>query len=285
MKWIRKQRRFIGWFLFLFGVGIFCLQSGFLFLHEKYHIEYVDQRLFYMLNIICVICLFLGCYLSFKITKRVKQISMTIVIIFVLLHVGLLIDSHRKVKHVIRSSPDFNHVLIIKENVENHHAVYYRNLYGIFSRPHTSLPGHTVGEFKVDWLANDVAVVTYVTDDDMIQQFIGTYGDRSDGHAYYYVGAEITGYWQGDQYEVISDTEGITVTTHGEKELFTWENVEQFGTLAIVLKKDNNAIWTIALNENFVVQEEASQTGHISLYQATMEKNQPIILQKLSLDE
>src|SRR5690625_849311 len=117
MKWIRKQRRFIGWFLFLFGVGIFCLQSGFLFLHEKYHIEYVDQRLFYMLNIICVICLFLGCYLSFKITKRVKQISMTIVIIFVLLHVGLLIDSHRKVKHVIRSSPDFNHVLIIKENV------------------------------------------------------------------------------------------------------------------------------------------------------------------------
>lgn len=65
---------------------------------------------------------------------------------------------------------------------------------------------------KVEWLANDVAAVTYKTADHKTQQFIGTYGDRGSGRSYYYVGAEIHGKWEGGNAEVISDQEGITVT-------------------------------------------------------------------------
>lgn len=274
----RNTIRLLGWLLFLVGVGIFCMESGFLVFHEKYTIEHIDQRLFYLLNILCIICLITGCYLCFTFTKRIKQISLIAVIIFSLLHLGLLFDTQTKINHVIRFSPDYKHVLIIKEDIDSGQAIYHRSLYGIFSRPHTSLPGQPKGEFKIDWLANDVVAVTYKTRDDTIQQYIGTYGDRGNGH-YYYVGSEIAGHWEGDRYEVSSDTAGITVIDHGNKELFTWENIEQFGTLAIVLKKDNHARWTIALNENFTVQNGNFLSGNISLYQATMENNQPIILQ------
>lgn len=41
----------------------------------------------------------------------------------------------------------------------------------------------------------------------------------------------------------------IPIKVNGEKELFPWENIEQFGTLAISLK-GNNGVWSIALNEN-----------------------------------
>ncbi|MDR9794096.1 hypothetical protein GBG21_03225 [Aeribacillus pallidus] len=71
-----------------------------------------------------------------------------------------------------------------------------RSYYGILARPKERLPYKTDGEFKVEWLANDIAVVTYKTVDHTIQQFIGTYGDRGYGRFYYYAGAEIHGRWR-----------------------------------------------------------------------------------------
>ncbi len=143
------------------------------------------------------------------------------------------------------------------------------------------LPYQTNGKMKVEWLANDVAAVTYKTADHKTQQFIGTYGDRGSGRSYYYVGAEIHGKWEGGNAEVISDQEGITVTQNGETELFDWDHIQQFGTLAVVLMKDDEAVWTISLNENFKVDSAASTppSGNISLYKATMKENKPITLQ------
>ncbi|MED1563105.1 hypothetical protein AJ85_09975 [Alkalihalobacillus alcalophilus ATCC 27647 = CGMCC 1.3604] len=116
----------------------------------------------------------------------------------------------------------------------------------------------------------------------MLQQFIGTYGDRGRGGAYYYVGPEIHGVWQGTGAEVVSNSEGISVMVDGDRELFTWKNVFQFGTLAIVLKKDDEAAWTISLNENFNFHTDASipASGNITLYEATMDKTVPFVLER-----
>lgn len=45
--------------------------------------------------------------------------------------------------------------------------------------------------------------------------------------------------------------------------------------------KDDEAVWTISLNENFKVDSAASTppSGNISLYKATMKENKPITLQ------
>ncbi|PAV27968.1 hypothetical protein CIL05_19060 [Virgibacillus profundi] len=281
MKQKGKLIKIAGWILFLFAFGFFCLQMGYLFAHERFQVEYIDNRLFYLINISCVICLSLAIFLLLTLTKKWKWIGTGVVIVFIIVNGVLLTFSNQEVKNITSISPNFKQVLSIKENIESGNAVYYRSYYGILARPQEKLPYVTDGEFQVEWLANDVAAVTYKAADNTIHQFIGTYGDRGTGRSYYYVGAEIHGRWKGNNAEVVSNTEGITVTQNGKTELFEWDNIVQFGTLAVVLMKNNEAAWTIALNENFQMHSNSAipPSGEISLYQATMEKNKPIILQ------
>src|SRR5690625_2478119 len=277
----RKLTKIIGWILFSLTIGSFCLQMGYLFVYARFQVEYIDNRLFYIINIFCLICLSFAVPLLLKLTKKFKLISASIVVIFISVQVIMLVSGNQEIKNITSVSPDLKHVLSIKENIETGDAVFYRSYYGILARPKEKLPYKTIGEFKTEWLTHDVAAVTYKTVDNTIQQYIGTYGDRAGGGSYYYVGAEINGIWQGNNVEVVSDTEGISVTANGKSELFEWDNIHQFGTLAIVLKKNNEAVWTISLNANFEVHSAASEptVGNISLYEATMEQNQPITLQ------
>ena len=128
-------------------------------------------------------------------------------------------------------------------------------------------------------LADDTAAVTYKAADKTIHQYIGTYGSR-DGLSYYYVGPSIYGRWSGPDAVVIAGQQGIEVRQGGRSESFDWDQVVQFGTLAIVLVREGEARWTISLNENFKVQSESlvAPIGDITLYQATMEKNKPVKL-------
>lgn len=276
-----KWTKIIGWILFLFAVGFFCLQSGYLYVRNRYQVEYIDDRLFYIINIIWVICLFLAILLLLKLTRRFKLISVSIVSIFILVHAALLVDRNREIINITSVSPDFKQVFSIKENAKTGDAVYYRSYYGILGRPKEVLPNEIAGEYTVEWLANDIAAFTYQTADNTLQQFIGTYGERKNGMSYYYVGAEIQGQWQGDNIKVISNPDGIAITENKNTELFEWDNIQQFGTLAVVLKKNNEAVWTISLNENFVVRSDSSAptVGNISLDKVSTEKNQPLTFQ------
>ncbi|ASK64085.1 hypothetical protein CFK37_18960 [Virgibacillus phasianinus] len=277
---ISKLTKIIGWILFLLAIAAFCVQLGFLYVDAKFQATYIDNRLFYIINIFCIFSLVLAVLVLLRLTKRFKIVLTSIVVVFIVVQAVMLIGSNQEIKNITSVSPDWKHVLSIKENTETGNAVYYRSYYGILARPKEKLPYETSGEFKVEWLAKDVAAVTYKTADNTIQQYVGTYGDRGSGRSYYYVGAEIHGKWQGNNIEVISDTKGITVTENGESELFDWDSIHQFGTLAVVLKKNDEAVWTISLNENFEVHSAASEktVGTISLYKATMGDSQPIIL-------
>ena len=271
----------VGWVLFAISIGIFTFQMGYLFISEKYQVEYIDDRLFYIINILCILFLTLAILLLIQFKKKLKCIGAGIAFIFIIVHILLLVSSNQAVKNITSISPDWKHVLSIKENVENGTAMYYRGHYGILARPKERLPTDTNGEFQVEWLADDIAAVTYEAKDNTIQQFIATYGDRGSGGSYYYVGAEIHGHWQGDNIQLISDTEGITVLEDGNSELFEWQNIQQFGTLAVVLKRDNEAAWTVSLNENFEIYSDAPEStgGNIRIYKATMEKNEPVTLE------
>lgn len=273
-----------GWMLLLFAVGFFCLQMGCLYAHERFQAEYVDDRLFYIINILCFIFLALAIILLLKPSKIWLWAISGLAVVFILASGGLLVASNKEIKNITSLSPDYKHVVSIKEKTKSGDAVYLRSYFGILARPKERLPYKTDGMFKVKWLANDIAAVTYKTADGKIEQFIATYGDRSDGRSYYYVGSEIQGKWQGKNTKVVSDTKGITVIVGGRIEFFDWRHIKQFGTLAIVLEKQKQAVWTISLNDNFVVPALSGvpKTGDISLYQATMRDNKPIILHNQS---
>ncbi|GGP12022.1 hypothetical protein [Oceanobacillus neutriphilus] len=277
-------QKVVGIIVLLIGAGLFCLQLGYLYVQSNYQMAYIDHRLFYFINIACMICLLLAILLLLSTTKKFNLISTGITVLFIAAQLIMLSGSNQLVKSVTMLSPDKKHVLAIKEDLQTNEVVYYRPYFGIFARAQERLPASVAGELKVEWLANDIAAVTYQTIGKSNRQFIATYGDRGGRTSYYQVGAQIHGTWQGENVELISDPEGITITTDGETEHFNWENTQQFGTLAIILEKDNEAAWTISLDENFEVTSDMTQytDENITLYRATMDDNEPVKLQRQS---
>lgn len=281
MKQKNKLMQMLGWLLFLIAIGFFCLQMGYFYVHARFQVEYIDNRIFYIVNIICIICLATAMMLLLKMTKKWFIIVASIVFLFTIVNATLLKQGNQQVKNVTSIAPDFKHVLSIKEDTIRQKAIYYRSYFKILARPKEKLPHQTDSKFKVKWLANDVAAVTYQTADGSLHQFIGTYGDRGGGTSYYYVAPEIQGKWKGENEDVISDTEGVSVTVNNKTTSYDWDHIQQFGTLAVVLINDEEeAEWTIALNEDFQVHSDGSipQTGSISLYEATMKKNNSMVL-------
>lgn len=273
-----KNMNVIAWVLFLLAIGFFCLQVGYFLAHEKFQIEYMDNRIFYIINIFFVLCLFFGVVLLLRLNKKSLLFTFIIGSALIVVNVVLCISNNQQVRNIVSISPDFQHVLSIKEDRKEGELIYYRSSFLIFARPMDKLPYEMNGEYKVEWLANDIAAFTYKAKNQTVHQFIATYGDRGSGISYYNVGPEIQGKWQSGDVEVISDTDGIMVTEKGITEQYEWDNIIQFGTLAIVLMKNDEAVWTIALDENFKVESDSSisSTNVIILYRATMEENQPI---------
>lgn len=274
------KQKISGWLLFLLAFGFFSLQMGYLLLHAKFQLEFADNRLFYVINIFIVLFLALSLLLLLKLSNNMRLLFASIVIIFITINLALLFINNGKIYNVTSVSPNFQHALSIKVVPETGKAVYYRTYYGIFARSKETLPYKTTGDFKVKWLTNDAAAITYRAEDQTIHQYISTYGDRGNGSSYYYVAPEIQGTWSAKNIQVISEPNGITITDNGKNKTYEWKDIVQFGTLAIVLLENNQAQWTIALAENFKVDSASStpQTGDIILYQATMTENKQIVL-------
>ncbi|WP_033826543.1 hypothetical protein [Bacillus andreraoultii] len=295
-----KAKKIGGWLLFILSLSFFGLQMGYLLFHGTYQLEYIDNRLFYVMNILIVGFLFSSILLLFQIDKKWKWGSFTILVIFIFVNIMLITTEDQKVKSVTSISPNFQHSFAIKENPMTNEAYYYRSYYGVFGRPKEKLPYQTTGLFNVKWITNDIATVTYKGKDKNLHQYNATFGDRSGGISYYYVGTEMHGVWEGDGVEVVSNTDGITILEDGKSEVFDWNHVVQFGTLAVVLtrshqqdipsdwtnerhtlNKETEAVWTIGLNEDFQVKSDGQQQGNrgsILLYKATMEDSTPIKL-------
>lgn len=240
--------------------------------------EYSDNRLFYVFNIAIAILLGLSMIVLFNIKKMGKFISLSILLLFILTNTTLLFK--HPILQIVSVSPDLKNIFVVKEIKGE--AKYYRTYYGIFARQKETLPYQLNGQYKIDWLTNDVATMTYKALDDSLHQYIGTYGDRGSGISYYYVGSALHGDWRGSNSSISTHTEGITVEHGGSKEIFNWEHIVQFGTLAVVLVNDQEAKWTIALNDDFEMDSSSGigVVGTISLSQASLEDKEILILKR-----
>lgn len=275
-----KWRKIIGWLLFLAALGFFFLQIGYILFHTRFRIEYSDNRLFFIINMLIILSLAVALMMLLSLSRRSKVLFSSLAVVIILINGVLVLKNNDQVKNITSLSPNFKHVLSIKVDPDTGQAMYYRTYYRIFARAKEVLPYETTGEFKVEWLARDVAAVTYKATDDTIHQYIGTYGDRGGGTSYYYVGAEIHGRWVGENVEFLSGPDGISIDFNGKQEHYDWENIVQFGTLAVVLTENDEAKWTIALGENIKIDSNSYEphSGEIILYKATMGDTEPINL-------
>lgn len=280
MKQTPKWQSIMGWLSFLIAIAFFCLQMGYFLIHGRYQVEYIDDRLFYIINMIIIIFLVAAILLLLQTKRLFRYMAIGIAVVFIVIQGMLLVEKGKQVKQVISVSPNFKQVFSVKTDVEQDESIYYRSYYGILARAKEVLSKPIVSVHDITWLENDIAVLTYESNHQELEQFIGTYGDRGGGYSYYQVGAEIHGAWEGEQASVHSGPEGIQVTSNGHTELFAWETVQQFGTLAIVLKRDEEAVWTIALAKDFIADSNAPimPSYRILLYPAGLENQKPILL-------
>ncbi|MBH9967931.1 hypothetical protein [[Bacillus] enclensis] len=270
----------IGRLLFFLSIILFIFQMGYLFLHATYNLEYIDNRLFYVVNILIAAGMAASIFILFAIPKMWKIISSVTAIILILLQGGLILNHGQQTKQIVSFSPDMKNQFVLKEDRKTGEAVYYRTYYRIFARPKEVLPYETQGKFKLKWLENDIAALTYPASDNSIHQYIGTYGARDSGISYSYVGPTIQGQWEGNDARIDSRPEGISITYNGKSGQYSWDNVVQFGTIAIVLMRGGEAEWTIGLNENFQSHSNDPKppSGEITLYRASMDRVEPVKL-------
>src|SRR5699024_692269 len=87
-----KLTKVISWILLLLTIGLLCLHMGYLFLLARCQIMYIDNLLFYIINIFCVICLSFVVLLMLQLTKMFKLISAIIVVIFISVKVIMLVS-------------------------------------------------------------------------------------------------------------------------------------------------------------------------------------------------
>lgn len=274
------NKKITGRILFILSIALFIFQMGYLFLHGTYELEYIDNRLFYAINIVIVAGMAASIFLLFSIPKTWKVISYVTAGILILLQGGLILNHSQQTKQIVSFSPDMKNQFVLKEDRKTGEAVYYRIYYRIFARPKEVLPYKTQGQFKLKWLENDIAALTYQAADKSIHQYIGTYGARDSGISYTYVGPTIQGKWQGNGARIDSRPDGISVNYNGKSGQYSWDNVVQFGTIAIVLMRDGEAEWTIGLNENFQSHsnDPLPPSGEITLYRVSMDRVEPIRL-------
>ncbi|NLC65380.1 MAG: hypothetical protein GX752_00400 [Clostridium sp.] len=266
----KKLLLVLGWILILIALGLLSIQLIYLILHRKFQIEYIDNRLFYIINIFVFICIFISLRVLNVFKEKLKALSAILFTLLVVFNIVLSIQDNRNIKNIVSISPDFKHVFSVKSNQKNNEAIYYRDYYKILARPKEIIELEISDNNDIKWLANDIAVLTSY-DGEQPNIFIGTYGDRNDAVSYYYVAAEIQGIWENEDVRVKSSPDGVQITENNRSIDFQWKDIEQYGTLAIVLRKDHEDSWVIALNKDFKVQSDASKdlVGSISLYNAS----------------
>src|SRR5690625_7710228 len=119
---MKQNRRtwvtWIGWVLLLVAIGFACLQLGYLFVHERYAVEYIDKRLFYVINILCVTFLCVVILVLLRLTKRFQWISISVVSIFMIANFVFLVNSNKVINIITSISSNYKHVFSIIENVE-----------------------------------------------------------------------------------------------------------------------------------------------------------------------
>ena len=275
-----KIKKIVGVLCLAIAVCLFFWQIFYLFIRRIYQMEYVYNQLFYIINSIIAIFLGLALWLIYRFSKKQIITGISIITLLIFIQTIFVFYDQSKVNTIRSQSPHSKNTLLIKENIQTGETHYYRVYYQLFGRKMEILPYRTKGQFTVKWLADDVVAVTYKAEDDSIHQYIGTYGYRGDPN-YINVGPNLSGKWESESGNILVNPEGIYITVDGDSNHYDWDDIVQFGTLAIVLVKKNQANWTISLDKDFNDQSDnfLSKSGHITLYKADFNDHEPIRLQ------
>ena len=277
---VQKVKKRIGVISIIIFVFALILQIVYLIIFKRHNYEYMIDALEYIINQIMILSATSSIILLLK-KKKINIIIYFMTVIFTIANIAFLCNNGLKNKSVVSFSNDFSNELILKINNDTGSIKLYRNAkLFIFAKENEQFDYELKGRIKKQWIENDICGITYKDKNNKLREFVVTYGDRGDGVSYYYVLNALLGNWQvfttnGKPTQMLVDSKGIKITKDGKSEIFEYNECKQYGTIALVLYKNEVPKYVIGLNKNCEIDNKTNiikKDGTITLAEISMDK-------------
>lgn len=277
---VQKVKKRIGVISIIIFVFALILQIVYLIIFKRHNYEYVIDALEYIINQIMILSATSSIILLLK-KKKINIIIYFMAVIFTIANIAFMCNNGLKNKSVVSFSKDFSNELILKINNDTGSIKLYRNAkLFIFAKENEQFDYELKGRIKKQWIENDICGITYKDKNNKLREFVVTYGDRGDGVSYYYVANALLGNWQvfttnGKPTQMLVDSKGIKITKDGKSEIFEYNECKQYGTIALVLYKNEVPKYVIGLDKNCEIDNKTNiikKDGTITLAEISMDK-------------
>lgn len=277
---VQKVKKRIGVISIIIFVFALILQIVYLIIFKRHNYEYVIDALEYIINQIMILSATSSIILLLK-KKKINIIIYFMAVIFTIANIAFLCNNGLKNKSVVSFSKDFSNELILKINNDTGSIKLYRNAkLFIFAKENEQFDYELKGRIKKQWIENDICGITYKDKNNKLREFVVTYGDRGDGVSYYYVLNALLGNWQvfttnGKLTQMLVDSKGIKITKDGKSEIFEYNECKQYGTIALVLYKNEVPKYVIGLDKNCEIDNKTNiikKDGTITFAEISMDK-------------
>ena len=277
---VQKVKKRIGIISIIIFVFALILQIVYLIIFKRHNYEYVIDALEYIINQIMILSATSSIILLLK-KKKINIIIYFMAVIFTIANIAFLCNNGLKNKSVVSFSKDFSNELILKINNDTGSIKLYRNAkLFIFAKENEQFDYELKGRIKKQWIENDICGITYKDKNNKLREFVVTYGDRGDGVSYYYVLNALLGNWQvfttnGKPTQMLVDSKGIKITKDGKSEIFEYNECKQYGTIALVLYKNEVPKYVIGLDKNCEIDNKTNiikKDGTITFAEISMDK-------------
>ena len=277
---VQKVKKRIGVISIIIFVFALILQIVYLIIFKRHNYEYVIDALEYIINQIMILSATSSIILLLK-KKKINIIIYFMAVIFTIANIAFLCNNGLKNKSVVSFSKDFSNELILKINNDTGSIKLYRNAkLFIFAKENEQFDYELKGRIKKQWIENDICGITYKDKNNKLREFVVTYGDRGDGISYYYVANALLGNWQvftrnGKPTQMLVDSNGIKITKDDKSEIFEYNECKQYGTIALVLYKNEVPKYVIGLDKNCEIDNKTNiikKDGTITFVEISMDK-------------
>ena len=277
---VQKVKKRIGVISIIIFVFALILQIVYLIIFKRHNYEYVIDALEYIINQIMILSATSSIILLLK-KKKINIIIYFMAVIFTIANIAFLCNNGLKNKSVVSFSKDFSNELILKINNDTGSIKLYRNAkLFICAKENEQFDYELKGRIKKQWIENDICGITYKDKNNKLREFVVTYGDRGDGVSYYYVANALLGNWQvftrnGKPTQMLVDSNGIKITKDDKSEIFEYNECKQYGTIALVLYKNEVPKYVIGLDKNCEIDNKTNiikKDGTITLAEISMDK-------------
>lgn len=249
-----------------------CIEIGYQFILKRLGFEYIFNA--FEATVIMMIIIFIA--LMFMINKvKMNKKYILILMISSISVIGLtfiISDMLSNHKTIYSFSPNLSSQLVMKQNKETGKLQDYHYTFLCFGKKSNEMSANRDLDIETKWITSDCNLVTYYDIDGQQKVYVATYGDRGNGISYYNVVGSMRGNWQtynrGDNlYEVTVENGTVTVEEDGKETVFSPQEVEQNGTIAITLYKGSKAKYIIVINEGSTLDENylINKDGHMTI--------------------